>query len=636
MVLYLLWVSLVVAGLLGWGELACRALQISPTRRSSAICLVLGIAVEGSIAASFAFARAGSPRVWVSIQIIGAIVFGFASFLKIKSSLHSAGRVEWGRWMMSSVALSVVTVVSSAQAGFRPWNPCDDDPAYLYLARRFWMMGDLNEPFHNRRLTSPGLFSFLQAIIMGPFHEGTLNFADELLGSLLLLFVFWRRRFDINLYWAGVGLVGMVVFSHQYFGGANSSPTFFVFALSVAILPTLTQDPCSRQELRTFGLVFGTGAALLVLFRPNLLAIGFVILLPLVLCFSRYRSRNFVYPLCVAWVFTLLPWMVLGVKDVGSPLFPIFRGNLSHIFPFYGYTEQVPVWPHVLSTIRELGSSHWVIAMFVLTVTLLTTAHIDSGDRSIGKNFFLFTVVISILLAVFYVFVAVATRRTAPVTWFTRFWAPTLAIPTVLVVQAIRDRTSVNVSRVSALSLLAPLVLFTPTMTGFWDTTVASFRFSASGSFTTTVTEERFSSALPEYRGIMSAIPDDARVLLAVQAPHLLLSSRYEVASLDLAGATVQGAEFPFFAPFETKLDWLRDSQFDFLVVTEAASQSCLFGKASWESNFGKNNTYEDWSKYVLDWVQFADVLSSDLRWSVQSSGDIMLVNVNTIRGMAN
>ena len=165
---------------------------------------------------------------------------------------------------------------------------------------------------------------------------------------------------------------------------------------------------------------------------------------------------------------------------------------------------------------------------------------------------------------------------------------------------------------------------------------MASFRFSASGSFTTTVTEERFSSVLQEYRAIMSAIPDDARVLLAVQAPHLLLSSRYEVASLDLAGATVQGAEFPFFAPFETKLDWLGDSQFDFLVVTKAASQSCLFGKASWESTFGRNNTFEDWSKYVLDWVQFADVLSSDLRWSVQSSGDIMLVNVNTIRGMAN
>jgi hypothetical protein len=630
MILYLLWVSLVVAGLLGWGELASRALRISPTGRSSAIFLVLGIAVEGFIAALFATARAGSPRVWVSIQIIGATAFGFYNFLKMKSALNSASRVEWSRWVVSSIAVSVVTLVSSAQAGFRPWNPCDDDPAYLYLARRFWMMGDLNEPFHNRRLTSPGLFSFLQAVMMGPFHEGTLNFADELLGSLLLLFVFWRRRSTGKVYWTGVGLVGMIILSHQYFGAANSSPTFFVFALSVAILPALTEDPCSPRDLGTAGIVFGAGAALLVLVRPNLLAVGFIILLPLVLCFRRYRSRNFIIPLCFAWGITLLPWMVLGVRDVGSPLFPIFKGNLSRIFPFFGYTEQVAVLPHVLSTIRELGNSHWVIAIIVLAVTLLATAEAGGGDISRFKKIFLFSVILSILLVMFYVLVAVTTRRTAPVTWFPRFWAPTLAIPTVLVVLAIRDRTSVSLRKVSAVSLLAPLVLFSPTLTGLWDTAVSTFRFSASGSFTRIVTEERFFIALPDYRFIMSSIPDDAKVLLAVQGPHLLLSSRYEVASLDLAGSTVQGAEFPFFASFETKLSWLRDSQYDFVVVTKAVSNSCLFGQASWESTFGKKNTYEDWSKYVLDWVQFADQLSTVPERLVQSAGDIVLVNLTT------
>ena len=118
--------------------------------------------------------------------------------------------------------------------------------------------------------------------------------------------------------------------------------------------------------------------------------------------------------------------------------------------------------------------------------------------------------------------------------------------------------------------------------------------------------------------------------LVAVQLPHLLLSTRYTTESLDLAGSTVESRDFPFFSDSESKREWLRDSGFDYVVVTRASSNSCLFGETSWKSNIGKDNTYEDWTKYVLDWIEFADQLSSREQRVVGVAGDLSLVKIGT------
>src|SRR5207253_10991331 len=83
------------------------------------------------------------------------------------------------------------------------WNGCDDDSGYLYLARRLVLQGDLLDPLNNRRLTSLGGMSALQALFLFRLPDSFLPIADILVGSLLILVALWRTR---SGRWSGWGI----------------------------------------------------------------------------------------------------------------------------------------------------------------------------------------------------------------------------------------------------------------------------------------------------------------------------------------------------------------------------------------------------------------------------------------------
>jgi hypothetical protein len=265
----------------------------------------------------------------------------------------------------------------------------------------------------------------------------------------------------------------------------------------------------------------------------------------------------------------------------------------------------------------------------VVVVLVGLVARLEREEDKVRVEYVRFTVLMILLMVGYYVFFAVSVRRTGPAAWFPRFWAPSLAVPAVLALLKVRDTNHLHTKSVGVVALIAPLMLFAPTMTGTWDTAKSILTSSTNGQLTSLVTEERYPVSEPDYSIISDGIPVGARVLLAVQLPHMLLSTRYTTESLDLAGSTVEKSDFPFFSDSERKQQWLSDSGFDYAVVTRAISNSCLFGETSWKSNIGKDNTYEDWTKYVLDWIQFAEHLANRSPLVVREAGDLVLVKLN-------
>ena len=628
MISYLLWLLLVLLGLLGWGKFVFRILRFEARLSGSAAVLIFGIAAEGFIGASVMLAGWGSAGFWTGLQCFGAFYFILSSFfLKKNNELRNITQKRHEK-LIAATTVILVAMIGLRSAMTRAWNPCDDDPAYLYLARRIWQVGDLADPFNNRRLSSSGLFSFLQAIVMGPFGEGALNNADEVIGALILLFAFWQKRRDGSLFYPGLFVVGTILLSHQYLGGANSSPVLFPIAVLIATIPMLGNAKKTIMQLRFEGTLYGFGFGVLTLSRPFFSIFSALVFLVALTAYEQLRSKSFVICTAISISVVTAPWLVLNQRDVNTPLFPFIKGNLASNFLFND-ASRVSIKPTLLSSIEDIAKTHWPLAILLVILVYILIVQIEPKFRPDLKADSIFYVGIVLAAIVFYIFFAVSVRRTGPAAAFPRFWAPVFGLLMLLPVKKLQDSDWSIPWQTSIASAIASLVLFLPTVNGVWTVMSSTIRTSVSGEMAKSFEVSLYPESKEGYGRIKEMIPDSSRVLLAVQLPHLLLSKKFDAVSIDIAGATVDGIEFPFYQSFREKRQWLLDNNFDYLVVTHSDSSSCLFGKESWDSNLGKNNTYEDWMYFVTDWIQFADQVRAESK-GVISTGDISLLSLDS------
>ena len=628
MLLYILWLGLVITSLLGWGICFSHLLRIHTPLNQASNYFVLGLATLSFFGAILILLGFGGPLSWIALLSTGSFLFFIFHMIAVIMKRNMKILYARNRWLISAGSFLTVMFFAVTLGAIRNWNPCDDDPAYLYLARRLWEIGDLNEQFNNRRLTSPGFFTFIQAMVMGPFKEGTLNFADEILGALLLLLTFWRHRHTKQIFPVGVLLTLIITVSHQYFANGNSSPTFLMFSLLVACVPALSDESIENHLIRSRALLFGLGMALVVVSRPFYLLVTSLIFISLIVSFKPYRRLRFILFSLLSALVVFVPWAMLGLRDVDTPLFPLFKGNLASNFPFDGYLNNVDIGSHVLQSIQEIASSVWPLSAVFIVVTYVALRR-ESSDFARETNKVLrFFYLLMASSFVFYIYFAISTRRTGAASFFPRFWAPFFALSSVVLVKKIAEiRTPIKFSR-SVISLMAPLLIFFPTVNGIWTNTSTAVRVITSGHLEKTISKGRYPLEEAIYLKISDAIPNNSRVLLAVQLPHLLLSNRYQTQSIDYPGSTVKNSNFPFFQSYETKKRWIKKNRFTHVVITSGSSSSCLFGLPSWNTNVGKDNAYEDWSVFVKDWISFSDLLINEYSTSELKSGDEVLIDV--------
>jgi len=605
--LFLFWQALWILALYGYGDQVRRLLRIDRSSVNPAVVLLLGISGIVLLGGALLHTGIGNPTIWTAFLSLGALV-------ALITIINRAVKVEDRKIKRSSILVCfsgtvVVGAIAIQNVLARSWNPCDDDPAYLYLARRIWILGDLSDSYNNRRLTSHGAGSLLQALSMGPNQDLTLHAFDEITGAALLIALLASMPSLRQKIWAFM-IIGAVVLNHSILALANSSPNFVVMAMyAAALLPSSdVRWPSASPRQGPNGILLVTGVTL-TLIRPTA---GVVMLMYVLLRAIRPRQsfKTIISARSAGAAFVLVSiWAILQYRDCRTPFFPLIAGVANAKFPLGGAISEVPSLPSLWNSLREILNSQ--VGATALVIAFMswkqTKAHGTSRSCVVWKD----TRALLVVFLSFYVAISWSFRRTGPPSSFPRFWMPILLGILFALALAERYDGEENDKRTHlwpTAPLLAILVLvFQATPYSLFVTTKNDLLSLAQGHLNAQVTADRYSAARATYERVVDKIPSNSRLLIAVEFPHLLLDRRFKISTMDIATANAPNGDFPKNSNFGEKLNWLGKQGADYIILNTPNSKSCLYDRSSWDKNIGVANTYGDWTPFVTSWIRFAE-----------------------------
>ncbi|HEX4406920.1 MAG TPA: hypothetical protein VH560_18910, partial [Polyangia bacterium] len=260
------------------------------------------------------------------------------------------GLVDHKRWPL--FFFGFVLVVFGVSVGlqylgsvtFPTFNTWDDNMAYREFARQFLDTGTLRESFSYRRIATYGGQSYLQALVLALSDRDRLHLVDNGLCAVLMFGLAigyrtsnaWARRIAV----LGGGLLAATLpHTPANLGSELSGVVFFL-----AIFRLFDDEGFETADPRSNALLAGLLAAGVCTLRQNYLA-------PAVLLIGFVYGGLYLWPgerTRRAWtgqavetfgamVVFLLPWMLLALVTVGTPLYPLIKGNLNPEFGILGH-----------------------------------------------------------------------------------------------------------------------------------------------------------------------------------------------------------------------------------------------------------------------------------------------------------
>jgi hypothetical protein len=513
------------------------------------------------------------------------------------------------------------------------WNTCDDDVSYLYLAQRLVLRGDLLDPLNNRRLTSLGGMSALQALFLFRLPDAFLPLADLLIGALLILVGLWRT---CSGRWSGWGIAAaltVIVFPLNL-GLGNTSPVLLPVGIAIAAFLSAirlrAQAVTTRAELVRaciLGLLVGAAVTL----RPQF---GFPLgLFALIAVSWPPLSKGLVYRL-VGWAVGLIAaiagWSVASWRAVATPIFPIFTGNLDPTWPALGPPVHVPsAWALLGRVAEALISPPWGLAVLG---GICVAAYIlkRSSDEPILSHWDFRLLLVAIGAGIVWIVVL------ADMWWglgppLARFWAPVLMACLLLPIGVINGshgrRTRLNfVGGLVMLGLVVGVTAASPGLAASHARTVAED--TKSGRVKQMLSIDRYAVQRDEYTRAAALIPPGSKVLAAVDVPSLLMASGIDVNTLDLVGSTSPSPHLPYFRGTAAKLMWLRAHGYEFVIAVDPNSSACLYNRSLEEEDIrGKHGQqFQAWARYYFDWVQF--LKDASITQGSTRIGSLVVLNV--------
>ena len=171
-------------------------------------------------------------------------------------------------------------------------------------------------------------------------------------------------------------------------------------------------------------------------------------------------------------------------------------------------------------------------------------------------------------------------------------------------------------------------ILFGGTLGHFWrssDTSVRQGYEVVDGSIGFS---DRYVYDRPEYRHLNAAIPRGAHVLAAVDYPALMDFSRYQFATLDLAGAASPAPHMPYFKGAAAKVTYLRHLGYQF-IVADSPTEPGLYQLGPWKKNLRSSAyNYRAWAPYFIDWANSVASLERGDSYRVRHFGTLVLIQI--------
>lgn len=623
--LTVVWLVLVLAAIGGWGAAGGWVLRriAHVELRSLQDVLPVGVALVLAVAGIVVAFDAFSPTI---VALIVGVGIGCALIELGRWALTGRGVVVSRMSALALGALLIMPVFLMArwETATFVWNLCDDDVSYLYLARRLVVDGNLLDPLNNRRLTSLGGMSALQALFLFRLPDTFLPVADLLVGSLLLLVVLWRTR---SGRWSGWGIAAAfaVILFHGSFGQVNTSPILLPVGMAIAAflfaIRVRAEAVTARAELATaaiLGLLVGATATL----RPQFaLPLGLLALVaaswpPLGAGIIRRLTG-----LAVGVAAGTGGWMVASWRAVGTPMFPIFGGNLDPTWPANGSAVSVPsLHAFVGRAIHPLSSvPRWGFALLGATCLVAYVLGRLYRDQPYVRWGLRLQVAAVASCVVWMVVLAYIWWSVGSLSAYARFWAP-LLMACVLLPITVVNGGKVRSTRQTAASGLAALafVVIATDMIASPPRSVVSYLSSVatdtmSGRVNGQLDADRYATQRDEYAMAAAKVPPGSKVLAAVDVPSLLLSGGSDVDTIDLVGSTSPSPHIPYFQGTDAKLAWLRGHGYQYIIAVDPNASACLYNRPGQEQDLrgARGPQYQAWAPYFIDWFQLLGDLSS-------------------------
>ena len=627
---------IVLVALVGWGAAASRALHHFTGIDAGGFAdrLALGIAVVLTIAGIAVAMDAASSSVLLGIIGTG-VVLAAADLTAVAVRVRRWRVSHVVLWFSGGVTVVLVLLFTMWRTAHFPWNTCDDDTAYLYLARRLLVRGDLFDPLNNRRLTSLGGMSALHALFLVRLPDAFLPLVDMFLGSVLMLAALWqtaRRRWS----WWGLTAGLVVIIAPTILGGGNTSPTFLPAALTVVVLMHVLRLRTEAGDVRAqagHAVVIGMLTGTLTTLRPQfgapvaVLAAVFALWPPLGRVLAVRAGAMLGAALAV-----VSGWAVASWRAVATPLFPLLSGNLDPKWPSEGVRTSPPTIGGIVRRTFHAPNA-WLCGMAALIGVGVLLANLYGRREGVGyyRAGLQLAVVAHVIAFGWVAALVIEWWDVGAVSTWTRFsgpvFFPAVVVPLVVMTAAPAppDRL-VRLSSAVALALVVLVALPPPVGTARGLREFASE--TVRGNVLRTLRADRYRTDRPLYTAVASLVGPRAKVIAAVDEPHLLLHTGSTFHTIDIPGSTSPSPHMPSLAGYGPKLAWLRDRGYQYVVAVRPDSSACLYNRGLWQKNISHGGLYGSWAPYALDWDDFVDGLTNDKNLHAVSDGKLVVVQL--------
>lgn len=622
--LVVLWSSCYVVSLAGWGALAARFLdggEPAPLGLrmgwGTAVVLLIGGPL---LALHLAYGPVLSVLVGLGLLLwAGDLVLRRA---EVRTALRDRARDVVANPATTLVALVVVAaalVVVSASA-FEPastFRTDDDGCAYLAFPREMVMTGGSEQPFSIRHAFSLNGQFFLEALLLGRLHAEQMFVLDR--GIFLIVAIFaviglsrrpWLQRQPYALLpeLALVLLPNIRVNTASYFTGLVILLTLYS---TIARAPGVGEGPRSRWWRPAVGIGLTAGAALVLrpMYAPPV-ALAVAVACGPQLWRSWARARASLAEglvIATAALVFLAPWMVVGWRSDGTPMYPLLEGTVRRFPPVLPYGRLfVPrvVWYDTMTddTFRT-----------PLVMVLAGLCLVDDGKRRLLRAWVLAPILTAFVLLTFQPRLHADDEA--------RYVAPVL-LAAVLVVGArameiLSDAGSINlkVQGVGAAAAAIGLVVH-----------LHEARATTAQQFTDAINTLRRIWASPptlgaqsdSYEKMQAHAAPGAAILSMTSHPYLLDFARNRIRLLDIPGLAGPAGGFPVDGTEADMVRYLRGEGIRYLAISSERLDP--YDMRIWRSrsrNIPSRTDVEvfpqaSWAPVIVSVVDMMDRLSKD------------------------
>ncbi len=615
------WLAFLLGSFAGWGGLAARLARAGDA--DLGLRMAWGAAAYLAVAGYLLAMGVLTAPVQLALLIVGAGVH-VALGLRAAARGEAEGRPAapaLGGWPLALVGLlaAIVAVdVVMAIVKVRS-NVYDDEIAYRAFIERLLQVGDLDEPFSWRRISTYGGHTILAAA--GVVRGGAENLhlvdaalfrlialglvvglaaergADRVITATLLLVLALLPDSSINLssHWTGAAM--------------------FLALYRTAARAGRTDGP------RAWALVGVLASASATLRQNHVLIAGLVAIAALAFL-GRGRRPRAAAMIALGGLVVIAPYAIASWRTCGTPMYPLLGGGAN---PHIIQAGEARTWWHEL---------HLLVRMLVEPAPLwvllpLLPAVLSIRDRRAGRP--LTALAIATLLGV------VAQVHGFTISDPSNLWRYSFGFVTAWIVAATIELGAAGDERaggeVSAppmarlIAVIALLIQLAVTGPGMVRTYAPLGRDLAAAR---TGDGALRSLVAARYRRMQAAAPAGVRLAVAVDEPYLLDYRRQRVVNIDTPAYVSEGAAWPSFAGAEALATYLQGHGVRYLAFVRGDRSRYAYRRQFWVLRaFFEGELLRVTAAYTVDFIDSAHELARTRAVLFEEEG-LVLVDLGT------